>query len=277
VIAVGARPRELAKFGAFMRRDLLISLSYRLAFFGDIFVLLTEIVVFAFVSKLVDTAQLPRFGGEQPTYLAFVVTGMLVATFLQLGTSRVVSALREEQMIGTLESLFVTPTSPWMLQLGLVVFDLVYVPARMTTFLVLVSTLLDAPLHLAQLGPSVAVMLVFMPLVWGLGIAGAAVALTFKRGGTAIGLVTNTLALGSGAYFPLELLPGWARTLAEANPVAQAVTGVRDALLGGAGWAEAVHRIGVLLPWTAVSLTVGVLAFSAALRRERRLGTLGQY
>lgn len=274
-VPVGAR--ELAKFGAFMRRDLLISLSYRLAFFGDIFVLVSEIVVFAFVSKLVDPAQLPSFGGQQPTYLAFVVTGMLVATFLQLGTSRVVSALREEQMIGTLESLFVTPTSPWTLQIGMVVFDLVYVPARMTVFLVLVTTLLDAPLHLAQLGPGVAVMLVFMPLVWGLGIAAAAVALTFKRGGTAIGLATSALSLSSGAYFPLELLPGWARTLAEANPVAQAVAGVRDALLGGAGWGEALHRIGVLLPWTAVSLTVGVVAFSAALRRERRLGTLGQY
>lgn len=268
---------ELAKLGAFLRRDLLISVSYRLAFVGDIFVLLTEIVVFAYVSKLVDASALPGFGGEQPTYLAFVVTGMLVATFLQLGTSRVVSAIREEQMIGTIESLFVTPTSPWTLQVGLVVFDLVYVPVRMVVFLSLVTAFLDAPMHLAQLGPAVAVMVVFMPLVWGLGTAAAAVVLTFKRGGSAVGLVTTGLTLASGAYFPLQLLPGWARSIAQANPVAQAVEGIREALLGGAGWGEALHRIGVLLPWTALSLTVGVVVFSAALGRERRLGSLGQY
>ena len=87
----------------------------------------------------------------------------------------------------------------------------------------------------------------FVPFVWGLGLVAAAVIVTFRRGGGVIGFVMSILGLASGAFFPLALLPAWAQTIAEANPVAIVMEGTREALIGGAGWD------GVGLQWRSCS------------------------
>src|ERR687897_883053 len=112
---------ELAKLLAFVRRDLLVLFSYRLAFLGDIANLAFQSLTFYFVSLMIDPATLPEYGGTQATYMAFVGIGIAFGAFMQVGMGRVVSRIRNEQVLGTLESLFMTPTRPLTLQVGLVV------------------------------------------------------------------------------------------------------------------------------------------------------------
>jgi ABC-type polysaccharide/polyol phosphate export permease len=85
------------------------------------------------------------------------------------------------------------------------------------------------------------------------------------------------LGLASGAFFPLALLPDWIAELAKWNPLAIAIDGVRETLLGGAGWSEALADIAVLIPLAGLTLAAGVYLFRLALDRERRLGTIGMY
>ena len=92
--------------------------------------------------------------------------------------------------------------------------------------------------------------------------------LTFRRGANAIALGTLLLALASGLYFPVDLLPESVRTAAELNPIALAVDGMRSALLGGSGWSKMTGVVGKLAPLSALSLVIGVTAFKLALRRR---------
>jgi ABC-type polysaccharide/polyol phosphate export permease len=85
------------------------------------------------------------------------------------------------------------------------------------------------------------------------------------------------LVLFSGAYYPLDVLPGWVASLAELNPITIAVDGMREPLLGGTGWEGVGRAVAILVPLAAASLVLGALAFRAALRRERSRGTLGLY
>ena len=64
---------------------------------------------------------------------------------------------------------------------------------------------------------------------------------TFRRGANATGIVVTLLGLISGAVFPIALLPPLLRTIAEWNPFAIAIDGVRDALIGGTGWGPALR------------------------------------
>jgi hypothetical protein len=52
---------------------------------------------------------------------------------------------------------------------------------------------------------------------------------------------------------------------------------MREALLGGAGWAQIAPSLLKLAPLSVLGLAAGMLAFRLALKRERRLGTLGLY
>lgn len=267
---------ELRKLAAFFRRDMLVAYSYRLAFVRDWVNLAVQVLVLGFVSRLVPPASLPRFGGGTVSYLEFVTVGIAVGSFVQLGMQRVGSGVRSEQLMGTLEAILATPTNLLTIQIGWVVYDVLYVPARTLVFLGAMSAF--AGVHLSGSGflPAVAVLAVFIPFVWGLGVLSAASTMTFRRG-AGVGFIATLLTLSSGAYFPLTVTPSWVQAAARWNPMALAVDAMRHALLGSGGWDEVGRAVAVLAPAALLTLLVGVWAFRVALRRERRRGTVGLY
>jgi len=229
------------------------------------------------VGLIVDPAKLPSFGGSPTSYMEFVAVGIAISAFLTLALGRVAVGMQQEQFAGTLESLLMTPTSPVTVQLGSVVYDLIYIPIRTAIFLVIIAFAFGLDFYASGLLPALVVLLAFIPFVWGLGVASAGATLTFRRGSGIVGLASTVLVLFSGAFYPLDVLPGWVATIAELNPITIAVEGMREPLLAGTGWEDVGKAAAILVPLSAVSLAVGFYAFRAALRRERRQGTLGLY
>jgi ABC-2 type transport system permease protein len=268
---------EAIKLPAFARRDMIVAWSYRFAFFSDALSLVLQAFLFYFVGLLVDDSKLPEYGGSQVSYMEFVAVGIALAAFVQIGLGRISAAMRQEQMIGTLEAILLTPTSPATIQLGSVVYDLLYVPLRTAIYLVAIAIGFGLHFNLDGLVPALIVLVAFVPFVWGLGLISAAGTITFRGGSAGVGFAVAIMTLASGAYFPLELLPGWLSALAVLNPMAIAIEGMREPLLGTASWSQTVDAVLVLVPLAIVSLLAGVFAFRQALRRERRLGTLGLY
>lgn len=251
--------------------------SYRTAFFSDWANMILQVALFYFVDRLVDPSRVPSFGGRATTFLEFTAIGVAISSFVQVSFARVMVAIRNEQVAGTLESLFVTPTAPATLQLGMVMYDLVYVPVRTAIYLSLVALLLGAHFHIGGFLPTAVLLVCFTPFGWGLGVLSAAAILTLRRGSAVTGLAGPVLTLFSGAYVPLQVLPGWIRSVARWNPLNLALDGSRRALLGAEGWGTVAPRAVVLLPLGALALFIGNLAFRGALNRERRRGTLGLY
>jgi ABC-2 type transport system permease protein len=268
---------EARKIPAFLRRDLLLMLSYRAAFVGDLLAIAVQAMTFGFIAKLVEPSALPSYNGVQAGYFEFVMVGVVIATVSGLLLQKVSMAIRQEQMIGTLESLLVTPTHPTTVQAGSAAFDLLFVPVRIGVLLLVVALTLGLDFQADGILPSIVLLGCFVPFVWGLGLIAAGVVVTFRRGGGVIGVAMAMLGLASGAFFPLALLPDWVQAIAEANPVAIAIEGTREALIGGAGWEGVGTAVAVLLPLSAVALFAGMAAFRAALAREHRRGTLGLY
>ena len=268
---------ELRKLPAFVRRDFLVAWSYRMGFVSDIVNLIGQIIVFYFIGMLVDSSRLPTYGGSQVTYLEFAAVGIAVGVFIQFGLDRVSAAMRGEQLMGTLESVLVTPTAPATVQLGSVAFDLVYVPLRTAAFLAGITLAFGLHFSAAGIVPALLLLIAFIPFVWGLGVFTAAMLLTFRRGGGVVGLAVVGLGLLSGVYFPIDLLPSALQTVADVNPIAVAINGMRDALLGDSTLSDLAPTILLLIPVSAISLGLGIGAFRLAVRRERRRGTLGLY
>ena len=267
---------ELRKLSAFARRDLLVAWSYRGAFVGEWIALFTGVLTFYFVGLMVDRSTLPSYGGTHATYMEFVAAGIALAAFIQLGLGRVAAALRGEQLMGTLESLLMTPTSVATIQIGSAVYDLLYVPIRTALFFLIVAVAFGLHFEPSGIVPAAIALIVFIPFVWGLGVASAALTLTFRRGSGVFGVAVSTLVVGSGAFFPLDLLPLWLSAAARFNPVSVAVEGIRKPLLGG-GWSGVWPDALLLAPVSVLTLLLGLYAFRLALQRERRRGTLGLY
>jgi ABC-type multidrug transport system permease subunit len=274
---LAALAEELAKVPAFFRRDLLILWSYRTGFFSDWANLFVQVLLFYFVSRIVPPEALPRFEGRPVSYIEFVAVGLILTAFMQVSLSRLVGVVQTEQLMGTLDSLFVTPTAPITFMFGSVAYDLLYVPIRTAVFLLLAVGILGVDFNISGLLPTALILLVFIPFTWGIGVVSAALVLTLKRGSGSLGVAVTILILGSGAYFPVGYLPGWVQTITRANPVTIALDAARHALLGTTDWSAIWSSVLALAPWAVASLVVGTWAFRLALRRERRRGTMGMY
>ena len=275
----GAVREEIRKLPAFFRRDLLVTWSYKLQFFTDWINLIGQVVVFYFLSGLVNESAMPSYGGTQASYLQFVTIGIAVTSFLQVSLARVTAAIRNEQLQGTLETLLLTPTAPATFQIGSVMYEIAYVPVRVVLFLGFAAVIFGVHYTVSGLPEAVVVLMVFVPFVWGLGVISAAATLTYRRGTSFVGAGASALTVTSGAYFPVAEFSKFPflKSIAVLNPITYALFAIRNALLGGAGWGPTLKAIAILLPVAAVTLGAGVWAFRAALRREQRRGTLGLY
>lgn len=268
---------EVRKLAAFLRRDALIAWSYRRGAVSDVVNLLVQAVMFYFVSLLVDPARMPQLGGTRADYMGFVVVGLTVAAFYQTGVTRMMGAVQNERLMGTFEALLMTPTAPTTLQLGFVIYDVLRIPVRAGIFLALATLLFGVDLRWAGIGQVAIIILALMPFVWGVAAALTAMVVSFRQAAGIIGLANFVLVLGSGTYFPLQLLPSRLAATATLNPLALALNSARAALLGGMGWEVILPQVAIIASMSIPMLVVGTFAFRVALERERRAGTLGLY
>jgi ABC-2 type transport system permease protein len=276
-VSAASLAAEAAKVPAFIRRDWKIALSYRAVFVGEAMSLAGQIVVFYFIAKLIDPGQLPQYGGKTPTYLAFVVVGLVINLTAGVLLHQVAAQMRQEQLMGTLDALMTTPTSGATLQIGSVAYTLLFVPVRAAILIGAIAIGFGLDLQLSGLGPALLLLMAFLPFTWGIGLMSAAVVVTFRRGANTTGILLTMLGILSGAVFPIALLPPLLQTIAEWNPFALAIDGVRDALIGGTGWGPAAEAMAKILPLSLVSLAIGIVCFRLAIGRERRRGTLSHY
>ena len=185
-------------------------LSYRVAFVGDLLAIAVQAVMFGFIAELVDPSALPVYNGVSTGYFEFVMIGVVIVTVSGLLLQKVSTAIREERLMGTLEALLVTPTSPTTVQAGSAAFDVLH-PDPHGVLLLVVAVAFGLGFAPSGIVPSLVLLMCFVPFVWGLGLVAAAVIVTFRRGGGVIGFFMSVLGLASGAFFPLALLPAWPR------------------------------------------------------------------
>lgn len=273
----GTTAGELSKVAAFVRRDFLILVSYRAAFIGDFLQLAAQTLLFALFARVVDPALLPSYGGTKAGYIEFVVIGASLALVTGILLQRVATAIRTEQMVGTLEALLVTPTHVRTLQVGAVALEMLEVPLRLALFFIALSLGLGLDLEASGALPALLVLAAFLPFVWGLGLMSGALVVAFRQGAGVTGLAVLGLGIASGAYVPLSAMPEWLAGAVSWNPMARALDGLRETLIGGAGFDAIGTDVLVLAPMSAFTLAAGVAAFSWAIARERRQGTLGIY
>jgi lipooligosaccharide transport system permease protein len=76
--------------------------------------------------------------------------------------------------------------------------------------------------------------------------------------------VLTPLFLVAGTFFPINTLPGWARFLANFNPLYHCVELVRHAAFGFVGWSD-LARVGALLLFGLVMWRIGIRAMTRKL------------
>jgi ABC-2 type transport system permease protein len=185
-------------------------------------------------------------------------------------------ALRQEQLRGTLESCWLSPTWRFLFLLGSTLTQfismLMFLSISALEFVLLFGVKVNGNPLLILL-----VMLAGMPSIYGLGFAFASVVITAKEANAFVFLVRGLVMIFCGITFPISVLPGWMQDIAQWLPPTYIIHGIRSAALGGADFQALLPDLIPLLGFGAFWLTLGYLLFSLMERRARRTGAIGQY
>lgn len=258
---------------AFLRRDYRVVRSYRFPFVLDTFFGILQLAVSYFIGqtfKDFDSAQL----GGAPDYFAFAAVGIVMALIVEAAAQELAEKVRFEQTTGSLEALMSQPVGVGQLCAGLASFPFVFASVRALVYLAIAGVWMGLDVGQTDWLGLAVMFLLSATAVTGLGIAGAAVVLVFKRGETVSGIVLFGMTLIGGSVFPVDVLPGSLQDLGSVLPLRFVFDGTRDALFMGSGWGGDALA---LCAYTVVGLPLAVFVFAQALQAARRAGSLGEY
>ena len=261
---------------AFVRRDYLTARSYRLAWVLGIADSVFQLAMFHYLSRMVEFPEVALGASREIDYFSFVVIGLALNTFLMTGIDLFSSSLESEQASGTLEVLFSLPTRPTLTLFGMGSFDLGWSFMTTSILMGLAVVIFGVQLvarPLALLAAACTLML-SLALYASLGIAIAACTLVFKRANALNGIIIQSLALLSGVYFPVDLLPQPVQWVSRVLPFAWTLDNLRRTLLLGE---VSPMRLALLAAASVLMVPAALWLFGRALDLARRHGSLAQY
>ena len=265
------------KCRAFMVKDFLVDVSYRLAFAGQVVFLFFMVSAFYFFARLFqghDIESLAPYGGE---FFPFVLVGLALSLYLGVAISSFANTIRNAQVLGTLEALLVTPTPAGQIIVLSTIYAFLATSLRVVITLGIGVALFGVRFDQANFPAALLVLLLTITSFSFLGILSAAMVLAFKRADPTSWLVQGLSYLLGGVYYPVSVLPEWCQVLADLLPITHALEAMRLLLLTGASLGEVQRPILALLIFSAVAGPVSVGVFWLALRRVKKEGSLSQF
>ncbi len=262
----------LKKIVAFIKRDFLTWKSYRLLFILNISGVFIPIFIFYFISKLfnvVDSAHLKEYGGE---YFPFVFIGLVVNGYLLTALRGFSSKIRREQLLGTLEAVVATPTTPFLLILGLISWDFLIKWVNILIYILVGIFLFNLNFNLTQFLLILLILTLGAVSLSGLGIISASFILYFKKGDP-IGWLGATLAgFLSGVYFPVELFPPILQKISNFIPLTYILRALRLSLLKGYSFNLLKNEIIASVLFSLILLPISIVVFNLALKKSLKEG-----
>lgn len=261
------------RVAALARRDAIRELSYHFQLFLRFFAVLTSVVMFFFLSRLVGSAD--ELEGYRGGYFEFALLGLVVVGLSQACVNSFGQSIQAAQNDGTLEILLSTSTRLPTLLAGTLVVPIAFALVEAGIFLA-VGTLAAGIVFTVQ-GTVLAALLLALTLgtFAAVGIFSATVIVLTKRGDPFSSLVLQGSNLLAGAFFPIAVMPGAMQALSHLVPAFYGLRGIREVLLSDGGLSDVAADLLALATFNAVLLPLAVMSLSWALRMARVTGTLG--
>ncbi len=268
MIAIG----QLGGAAAILKRDALIYFSYRSSVVGQLFGVLFSLTLFYYISRLV---RIDNFGSAD-AYFAFVMVGLVIVQVLQ-STLALCGSIRGELLAGTFERIVISPFGAMAAIVAMTVFPLAQALVLGIVTITAGSLIFGVTIAWGTAAAAIPVAILGSFSFTAIGLFFVAIVVHFKQTATGIGFVSAGIALVSGLYFPIVLLPEWIQWVADVQPFTPAVDLLRHLIVGlplrEPAWTSILKLVGFAI----VLLPLAAWAVSCAIRRARRTGTIIEY
>lgn len=267
----------LRKAAAFIKRDFITEISYKSGFLTSIIGIFFAALTFFFIAKLFGKAAAPHlqeYGGE---YFPFVLIGIAFSTFLSTGLGSSAAAIRQEQMLGTLEAVLITPTRASAIIIYLSLWNFIFSSFHIFVYLLMGRFVFGIKFSVSQ--PFLILLIFFLSILSfsSLGIISSSFVMIFKRGDPVNWIVSTSFELLGGIYYPITILPEPLQIISHLLPITYALKALRGVLLAGYSFTQVKIEILALFAFVVVLFPLAIVFFEFALKWAKKDGSLCQY
>lgn len=273
---------DLRAFGAAAHKEWRLLRRYPSLFLGFLFwpiilplSYILQAQAFAGGSQAASDAFLQRTGTSQVA--GFLFLGWAAYMWISMILWGPGTALRTEQVRGSLEAVFMTPASRLVIIFGPAVSQVIWALWMFGVVGIALWLLFGVPFTLLTILRAIAVILVAVPALYGLGALFASVVLRFGEVSALVQAVRGVFTVFCGMTFPMVILPEWARAVALTLPPTYLIGDLRQVLLTGANLAELVPDLALMAAIGVGLCGLAVVAFRRTEAYARRGGSLAQY
>jgi ABC-2 type transport system permease protein len=256
-----------------VRRDLLMTTSYRTTAISSAISLVLGLALFHFLSRLVH---IDAFASPDD-YYAYVVIGLVILQVLNSTFVTVPTVLRQELVAGTFERLVLSPFGAVRAILASCVFPLLYATVTGLFMLLIAALAFGMPVRWETVGVAIPVGMLAALSFAPFGLFAASTVLVFKQAVSGMTWIVAGMAIVAGLYFPVAMLPDWLQWASEVQPFTPAVDVLRHLYVGSPLRDPAWLSILKLVGFCAALLPLSLLAVDRALRVAARKGTITEY
>jgi len=265
------------KLFAFIKKDLLVTLSYRFNLLLSLLGIFFSVAMFYFIGRTFSGALSPfiaRYGGD---YFPYVLIGIAVSNFVTVGLSALSQQVRSAQVEGTLEALLTTPTSIFTVLIGNSLWSFITALGSAVVLIAAGFLVIHFEVSLVRAAAAVVVLLLTFLAFLMVGMLSASFVILFKRGDP-IGYIFGWSSFLLGVIlFPVEVLPAPLPLLSRFLPITYAIEAIRELLLVRASFQSVLPLVLALCLFAVVLGPVSVLFFRYAVHRARKDGNLVQF
>jgi ABC-2 type transport system permease protein len=202
-------------------------------------------------------------------YVAFLLIGSNVFALVSNAFWHIAYWVRFEQETGTLEAVYLTPTSSRVLASGVAIYSVTRGLVAATLAYILGCFIFSVNPFDGNVLMALAFLFVGLIPLYGIAMLFGALVLKVKESNALIGLMQWVVSFLMGIFFPITVMPFWLRTIALLFPPTWMTNGVRSALLG-VGFFFGQWYLDWAVLWTFL-LIAPLLSFELFRRVERSI------
>jgi ABC-2 type transport system permease protein len=266
---------DLARVAAIFNRDRRIETSYIASFTLSWLNIVVEVTIAYFISLLMHPSANFGWNGHVGTYFGYLVVNFAILRFQMVALSAFATAIRDGQMMGTLEVVLASPTSLALLVLSSGLWSFLLTGLQTATYM-FVAVLYGLNLELVNPLTLAVFLVLTIVAISPLGVAAAAATMVFKKTGPVEWAMTSASTLFAGVYLPISLLPHPIQVLSWMLPLTHVLNGFRGAMFGAT-----LPQVGGDVLWlcgfTLITLPIALRVFTRAVKRAKIDGSLALY
>jgi ABC-2 type transport system permease protein len=261
---------------SFIKRDILITLSYKFNLALQAVKIALSLLMFYFIGETFGTAMSTHLGKYGGSYFSFVLIGYAVSIYISAGLDAISSDVRSAQVEGTLEALLCTPSSIYSILIGNSLWT--FISAFIQSIVLIIFGVLFLGLKFSILiaikSSSILILTLIIFII--IGMLSASFIMIFKRGDPIKLLLGTSSYFIGGIVFPVEVLPRPIQLLSEIIPITHSIKILRELFLtdNHTNYLNAVIKLAIFI---CIISPISIALFRYAVSISKKNGSLVQF